>query len=318
LTGRWVILAPGRARRPDTIGPGKGAGDEARPHGRADCPFCPGNEHLTPPEISRTGSGDPGGPGWRTRVVPNRYPIVGGPAATADPGAEPLRERRPATGAHEVLVLSPDHGRSLGDLDPGQVVEVLEVMRDRARFHADAGRIFAQVIVNHGPAGGASLPHPHAQIIAGDLQPASVVGEVARVATGDRCLVCAELEHHRHDAALVVGSTEAELWCPWWSGSAFEMLLAPRLHRARFEDADEELPALGHVLQDGLARLGRALADPPYNLAVHSRPAGPAADFHWHLHVWPRLQRDGGFELGTGVLVNVVDPEHAAAQLREA
>jgi UDPglucose--hexose-1-phosphate uridylyltransferase len=241
FTGRWVILAPGRAQRPDTIAQHVRREEDATPRDRGDCPFCPGNEHLTPPEITRTGPGAAGAPGWRTRVFPNRYPIVDGPRTTPDPGGDRLRVGGAASGAHEVLVLSPDHRRSLADLDSDQVVEVLTVMRDRARFHATTGRTFTQVIVNHGVEGGASLSHPHAQIIASDLEPPAVLDEAARIATADGCLVCAELERHRDDPALVVGATEADVWCPWWSGTAFEMVVAPRLHRPRFEDADEEL-----------------------------------------------------------------------------
>jgi UDPglucose--hexose-1-phosphate uridylyltransferase len=318
FTGRWVILAPGRAQRPDTIAQHVRREEDATPRDRGDCPFCPGNEHLTPPELTRTGPGAAGAPGWRTRVFPNRYPIVDGPRTTPDPGGDRLRVGGAASGAHEVLVLSPDHRRSLADLDSDQVVEVLTVMRDRARFHATTGRTFTQVIVNHGIEGGASLAHPHAQIIASDLEPPAVLDEAARIATAGGCLVCAELERHRGDPALVVAVTEADVWCPWWSGTAFETVVAPRLHRPRFEDADEELSTLGELLRDGLAGLDRTLGDPPYNLAIHSLPSAVAADYHWHIHVWPRLQREAGFERGSGLLVNIVDPARAAALLRES
>lgn len=323
LTGRWVIVAPGRAGRPDTTAPGPAPPSAAGAHPVAgdECPFCPGHEHLTPPEIARTGAGDPGGPGWHTRVVPNRYPIVAGPAGAAVSGHAagdvPRRERRLATGAHEVVVLSPDHARSLGALDPDRVVEVLTVLRDRVQAQALAGHTFAQAIVNHGAAGGASLPHPHAQVVAADLTPPEIVAEIARVATGrDPCLICAEAGRQRDEDTLLIGSPGADLWCPWWSSAPYEMLLAPRRHSPSFEEADDELPAVGRVLHEGLARLGRLLGDPPYNLAVHSRPPGLASDFHWHVHVWPRLQRDGGFERATGVLVTVVDPADATRRLR--
>ncbi len=117
LSGRWVLLAPGRAARPHTFG--SSAPDAPGPDA---CPFCPGNEHLTPPEVYRTGDGAPDTPGWRVRVVPNLYPIVGGP--DAGPGA---------TGAHEVVVLSPAHRDSFAQLDDAQATEVLTVLRDRAR-----------------------------------------------------------------------------------------------------------------------------------------------------------------------------------------
>lgn len=319
LTGRWVIVAPGRAQRPETVAPSPvPADDEAAPV-RDDCPFCPGNEHLTPPEIARTGPGAPGAPGWRTRVFPNRYPIVDGPPGGADARADALRSERPVGGAHEVVVLSPDHRRSLGRLDRVQVIEAVTVLRDRARAHAADGRRYTQVLVNHGAQGGASLAHPHAQVIAVDLEPPAVREELARITPPEGCVVCREITRHDHDRGLVlVRATEAELWCPWASGTAYEMLLAPRRHRTRFEDADEELPAVAELLRDGVARLDRIVPGAPYNLAVHSRPAAVAEDYHWHVHVWPRLQREAGFELGSGLLVDVVEPQRATEELRAA
>ncbi|HEX5946838.1 MAG TPA: hypothetical protein VFY82_11200 [Acidimicrobiales bacterium] len=318
LTGRTVIVAPGRAGRPDTWGraaPGREGATASVP---GDCPFCPGNEKLTPPEIARTGPGAPGTPGWRTRVFPNRYPIVDGGTAGSVVAADDLRPERSVAGVHEVVVLSPDHEGSLGRLDPSQATEVLTVLRDRARVHAAFGRRATQVFVNHGAAGGASLPHPHAQVIAIDLEPPAVRGELDRITTPDGCLVCREIGRHGRDPELVVASaSRAELWCPWAAGTAYEMLLAPTRHQPRFEDADEEdLGAVGELLHHGLERLDRVVAGASYQIAVHSRPARVVDDYHWHLHMWPRLQREAGFEHGSGLLVNVVDPARATADLR--
>jgi UDPglucose--hexose-1-phosphate uridylyltransferase len=319
LTGRWAIVAPGRAQRPDTVGPSQSLPDDGPAPDTGACPFCPGNEHLTPPEIARTGPGAPGTPGWRTRVFPNRYPIVADPATGSDARADVLRTERPARGAHEVVVLSPDHLGSLGRLAPAQVTEAVTVLRDRAQAHASAGRTYTQVLVNQGAEGGASLAHPHAQVIAVDLEPPAVRDELRRITTPEGCLVCREISRHGDDRALVVAAgTEADLWCPWASGTAYEMLLAPRRHRARFEDATDELPAVAELVHEGLARLDRVAAGAPYNLAVHTRPAAVADDYHWHVHVWPRLQREAGFERGSGLLVNVVDPARAAAELRRS
>lgn len=313
LRGRWVIVAPGRSDRPHGQGAGAAGTPGAPP---ADCPLCPGHEAATPPEVARTGPGRPGEPGWRVRVVPNRYPIVA--AGTGPSGGDGLRRRAPARGDHEVVVLSPDHGRSLARLGDAEVAEVLLVLRDRARVHAGRGRAACQVFVNHGPEAGASLGHPHAQLVATEWAPQDLVDEAARIGDGPGCVVCAEMERHRAEPALVVSSGEAELWCPWWSGTSYELLLAPRRHRARFEDAGTEVPAVGAALRDGLARLDSLLGDPPYNLGVHSRPAGAGGGGHWHVHVWPRVQRDAGFERATGTLVTTVDPADAAARLRRS
>lgn len=318
LTGRTVILAPGRAGRPDTWARAAAGLEGATASVPGDCPFCPGNEKLTPPEIARTGPGAPGTPGWRTRVFPNRYPIVDGGTVGSVVAADDLRPERAVAGVHEVVVLSPDHEGAFGRLDPSQVTDVLTVVRDRVRVHAASGHRATQVFVNHGAEGGASLAHPHAQVIAIDLEPPAVREELERITTRDGCLVCREIGRHGRDPGLVVATAPgAELWCPWAAGTAYEMLLAPTRHQPGFEHADaEDLRAVGELLHHGLERLDRVAADVPYQIAVHSRPAGVVDDYHWHVHMWPRLQRQAGFEHGSGLLVNIVEPARAAAELR--
>lgn len=278
LTGRPTIVAPARARRPRREGP---------------CPFCPGNEHLTPPEIARIGDGG----AWRVRVVPNRYPLV--------------------EGAHEVVVLSPDHHRSLAELPAAHVADVLAVLRDRCRHHAAAGRLYPQVFVNHGRAGGASLVHPHAQLVALHAVPPAVAEEARRFGADGGCPLCSAIPVT--ESLVAIRDADVVVWCPWASTAPFELLAAARRHRARFEDAtDTELLGLADALVPALGRLGRAARDPPYNLAVHSGPHGDRVEFHWHVHVWPRLQTVAGFEHGTGIAVTTVDPADAAAALRAA
>src|SRR4051794_6215406 len=160
LTGDRVILAPGRALRPDTFR----VQHEPAPPTVADCPFCAGNEHETPPEVARIGPGAPDAPGWRVRVVPNKYPIVGD-------GVD---------GAHEVVMLSPGHNADIGRLTIEQAIDVFAALRDRARFHLDRGCAYAQAFVNHGKAAGASIAHPHAQLVALDIVPERVISIVER------------------------------------------------------------------------------------------------------------------------------------------
>ena len=252
------------------------------------------------------------------RVVPNRYPIVD--HGTGDERTHDIdgRRRGSATGVHEVAILSPAHDRSLAQLDDRQVLRVLHTLQDRARAHAAAGHLYTQLLVNHGVDAGASLTHPHAQIVAIDLAPPTVEHEVTHIIDGDTCVVCRELERLDHDTSLWVAGHDAPIWCPWWSSTAYELLLAPRRHRDRFEDAGPELEAVAVALRDGLARLDRTLGDPSYNLIVHTRPADRQTGYHWHIHILPRRQVDAGFELGTGIPVNTVDPADAARQLRRA
>ncbi len=151
LTGDTVILAPARALRPDTFRV------EADPLAAsvATCPFCRGNEHETPPEVARIGPGTPDTPGWTLRVVPNKFPIVGGGVP----------------GAHEVVIFSPAHDADLGALSETAAADVLVALRDRARVHLANGHAYAQAFVNQGKAAGASIEHPHAQLVALDLVP---------------------------------------------------------------------------------------------------------------------------------------------------
>ncbi|HEY6317814.1 MAG TPA: hypothetical protein VI462_08000 [Acidimicrobiia bacterium] len=297
LTGEVVLLAPGRAARPHTTAP-VADGDAAA------CPFCPGHESETPPEVERVGGGEPNGPGWRVRVFPNLYPAVGGPEAT--PGA---------TGAHEVVVLSPDHHRTLAGLDDAQVVELVHVLRDRSRAHAAAGHAHVQVVMNQGQAAGASIAHPHAQVLALDFVPPAVVAALARFATADRLVE----DHHGAVATdgQVLARGDAVVWCSPGSSAGFEMRLAALGTGRRFADAsDADIRDVALGLRDATRRLAAVLADPPYNVVVYDAPTAGDDPYHWWVRIVPRLEVPAGFELGTGVLIDPVDPAHAAALLR--
>jgi len=303
LSGRWVLVAPERATRPNTFPSVTPPPAETPP----DCPFCPGHERLTPPEVSRTGIGAADTTGWNVRVVPNLYPAVGG--ENSGPGA---------TGAHEVVVLSPAHHRSFGMLDDARATEAMIVLRDRMRAHYDAGHAFVQPILNHGRAAGASIEHPHAQIVALDVIPPLVTARVDRIAAAGDDPVTAELARAmRTGLAVVTGPAIA--WCPHAASSPYEMRVAHRSTRARFDEAtDAEVGVVAVATRDALARLLAAVGDVPYNLVLHSAPPGPARFFHWYLEIQPRLTVVAGFEQGTGIYVNTVLPEHAARALSEA
>jgi len=311
LTGRLVLLATGRESRPTTFGSRAPSTFGSRAAGVTTCPFCPGHEHLTPPEVARAGPGEPDTPGWRVRVVPNLYPIVGGP----EPGPG-------ATGAHEVVVLSPAHDAPFGDLDDEQAVETLMVLRERARAHTGRGRAHVQLLVNEGPEAGASLEHPHAQLLALDFVPPAVTVAVERFATLGGDPVVADLEDALKRSQAVVPGDRVAAWCPTGASSPYETRLAVLDEGARFEDAsDGAVLGAAVVLRDVLAAMGRVLDRPErrlaYNVVVHNGPAG-AERYHWWVAVVPRVAVVAGFEMATAVLVNTVDPATAAQQLRAA
>ena len=293
-----VIIAAGRAARPVTFA--SSAHDAA---GADHCPFCPGSEDETPPELARTGPGAPGTPGWRVRVFPNKFPIVG------DDGDGNVR------GVHEVVALSPGH-RSFAELDDLHAAEVATMLRDRVRTHLDAGYPYAFATINHLPAAGASMVHPHAQVFALDFVPTAVERALARFAAAGTDLVLA-------DAApedLVVDRRGAvTTWCPHASTARWMFRIAhddagPELATA----ADDVVVEVGLALRDGLARLARAVGgDVPYNTVIYAAPGGQGP-FHWYVEVTPRVSIAAGFEQATGILVNSTPPEQAVIDLRKA
>jgi UDPglucose--hexose-1-phosphate uridylyltransferase len=298
LSGLDVIVAAGRAARPTTFA--ASARDAA---GTDGCPFCPGNEQETPPELARTGPGEPGMPGWRVRVFPNKYPVVG-------EGEGGVR------GAHEVVVLSPDHRRSFGRLDDRAVVEVSLMLRDRVRAHLDAGCRHAFPILNHLDAAGASIVHPHAQVFALDFVPPGVEAALSRFGAVERDLVAV-------DAApvdlVVARRGDVTSWCPRASTARSLFRIAHAAAGPTFDTADDDMVAdVGFALRDTLSRLTRvAGGDVPYNVVVHGAPRD-RAPFHWYVEVTPRLSVVAGFEQATGILVNSTPPEQAARALRDA
>jgi UDPglucose--hexose-1-phosphate uridylyltransferase len=288
--------------------------------------------------------GIPNTPGWTVRVVPNLYPALtpaegdestdgslgeegaagahGGTGSTPTPPPQARPElftAMPANGAHEVIVNAPASVCSLAELPATQVQVAVETWRERMRAHADAA--YVQLIVNERREGGASLPHTHAQLYALDFVPAEVARERERAGAyatrtmGHNLLGDLVAEEVRLRERVVAIDEEAVLLAPYASRVPFQLMLAPRRPRARFED---DGPLGAALLHDGLRRLASRLgASPPLNLWVRTAPRG-ATSFCWRIDVLPRLTHLAGLELSTGLNLNIVAPEHAAALLRDA
>jgi UDPglucose--hexose-1-phosphate uridylyltransferase len=232
----------------------------------------------------------------------------------------PVFRQAPASGIHEVLVLTPDHEATFADLDDAQVGLVMAAIRDRLEVHARRpGVRYSQAIVNHGREAGASLRHPHGQLLGIPFVP----GEVAEEEAGFRrfagsCLLCTMIEAEVDAGWRVVHEDEhALVVCPFWSGTPYEMLALPKAHEGHITDAKPgDLVAVGRALRDCLDKLRTRVDDLAYNLVFHTLPHHHDDEFHWHVHVLPRVASVVGFEQGTGVLINIVAPEDAAATLR--
>jgi len=318
LTGLRAIVAGERANRPNA----GLAADPSPPLDPAGDPFAEGHEQKTPPEVYalRENGSAPDTPGWRVRVVPNLYPALSPNGDAPAPDASPdLFTAAAARGAHEVIVNAPQSVTALAELAAEQVAVAMDVWRERMRAHAAAA--YVHVLVNERREAGASLPHTHAQLYALDFVPAAVARERERFSAYATRTMGADLladlvqEEVRRRERIVAIDEEAVALAPYGSRLPYQLMIAPRRPRARFEDDGATGAALLH---DVLNRLARRLgASPPLNLWVRTAPRG-AERFCWRIDVLPRLTHLAGLELGTGLHLNIVAPERAAAELREA
>jgi UDPglucose--hexose-1-phosphate uridylyltransferase len=317
LSGHRAIVAGDRAGRP-------GGGLSATPAPAIDRekdPFAEGHEDRTPPELYavRPDGGPPNSPGWTVRVVPNLYPALSPDAPEPPPEANPaLFWKAAARGHHEVIVNSPKPVLSLSELTPEDVAATMEVWRERTRFHADAA--YVHVSVNERREAGASLPHTHSQLYALDFVPADIARERERFGAyatrtmGGNLLGDLVQEEVRRRERIVAIDDETVLMAPYGARVPYQLLIAPRTPRMRFED---DGPLGAHMVHEALSRLSRRLgAPPPLNLWVRTAPSG-AEHFSWRIDIMPRLTHLAGLELGAGVNLNIVAPEQAAAELRE-
>ncbi len=334
LSGHKTIIAGERSGRPGGE-PGCSAPEPIDPERD---PFAEGHEDRTPPELFavRADGGRPDSPGWTVRVVRNLYPALApaaelegddrgrGDGAGPGPGelgaraADELFTSLPATGAHEVIVNAPQSVLSLAELPVEQVVAATGVWRERIRAHASSA--YVQLIVNERREAGASLPHTHAQLYALDFVPSAVARERERFSAystrmmGQNLLADLVAEEVRLRERIVAIDEDAVLLAPYASRVPFQLMLVPRVPRARFEDDGPTAAALMH---DGLCRLARHLgAIPPLNLWVRTAPRG-VDQFCWRIDIFPRLTHLAGLELSTEVNLNIVAPERAASALRE-
>ena len=283
-------------------------------------PFAEGHEDRTPPEVYalRPGGGEPDSPGWTVRVVPNLYPALSLDADAPERDANrDMFWAGPASGAHEVIVNAPDPVISLAALSEDQVRAAVDVWRERMRAYPDAA--YVHLIVNERREAGSSLPHTHAQMYALDFVPAAVARERERFrghatrTMGGNLLADLVQEEVRRRRRIVAIDEETVLMAPYGAQVPFQLMIAPRVPRMRFED---EGPTGAAMLHRALRRLEtRFGTSPPLNLWVRTAPRG-AEHFCWRIDIVPRLTHLAGLELGAGVHLNIVPPEIVAEELR--
>jgi UDPglucose--hexose-1-phosphate uridylyltransferase len=321
VTGRWVIISIDRQKRPNDF-----RIERAVVIGREHCPFCPGHESMTPPEVMayRQNGGAPNGPGWDVRVVPNKYPALQ-VEGTFDRAGDGMLDRMNGIGAHEVIIETPHHDRTLASMSEPEIVQVLWAFRERMLdLQRDIRLKHVLIFKNHGAGAGATLEHPHSQLIALPIVPDFVREEVdgarRHFAIKERCVFCDIIAQDLADGRRIVfDNADAVALAPYAPRFAFETWLMPKRHGARFEEAARhEYEGIARLLKPLLQRMDRALESPPFNVILHSAPFGDdtANAYHWHLEILPKLTRVAGFEWGTGFYINPTPPEEAASVLR--
>jgi UDPglucose--hexose-1-phosphate uridylyltransferase len=322
IVGRWVIIATDRAKRP--------VASRSEPLGTegALCPFCAGHEAHTPHEILayRAGGTRPDEPGWRVRVVPNKFPALQIEGDLNKRG-EGIYDKMNGVGAHEVILECPFHEASLTNLTEENIREILWVYRDRlVDLKKDPRLVYGMVFKNVGAAAGASLEHSHSQLIVTPIVPINVWEEMSGSLEffnyRGRCIYCDMIHQEEGGERRVVLNTPNFLaFCPFAARFPFETWVLPKHHNSHYENIQKiEVDELGTVLKTILMKLEVALERPAYNYIIHTSPfdTGLLPHYHWHMEIIPRLTRVAGFEWGTGFYINPVPPEQAAGFLRES
>ncbi len=321
IVGRWVIIAHERAKRPHDF-----KGEEQHVQGGL-CPFCEGNEAHTPPEIIayRERGTRPNGPGWRIRVVPNKFPALK-VEGNLNKRGDGIYDKMAGIGAHEVIIESPKHHISMVELSEDNIREVLWVYRDRlVDLKKDSRLVHGMLFKNVGTAAGASLEHSHSQLIVTPIVPISVWEEMTGALEffnyRGRCIYCDMVQQELSaEKRIVLDTTHFTAFCPYASRFPFETWIVPKAHSSHFENIPKPgVDDLGSMLRLVLNKLELALDNPAYNYIIHTAPFDhkELPHYHWHIEVIPRLTKVAGFEWGSGFYINPVPPEDAAGFLRD-
>lgn len=320
ILGRWVIISTERGKRPTDFQP------IVKNTDIKFCPFCPGNEDKTPPEITsvRDDRSLPNTSGWRIRVVPNKYPAlrVEGQLNRRGMGIYDMME---GIGAHEIIIETPEHDKDLVDLDLNHIKDIFLMYKARILDLKNDQRLkYVMAFKNHGFEAGASLEHSHSQLIATPVVPKRVQeeidGSLKYYNFKERCIFCDMVyQEINQNERLVINDEFFVAIEPFASRFPFETWIIPKKHFSHFEETPDDLFFnLASVMKDVLSRINQAVNHPPYNFLVHSTPLhlGKLDHYHWHIEIIPKLTHVAGFEWGTGFYINPTAPEEAASYLR--
>ena len=319
ITRDWVIIATERARRPDQFALPRRNLKPLSAH-QNDCPFCVGNEEDGTFEAFRLSDEN----GWRVRAILNKFPALS-PTQARIRISEGIHRTMSGMGYHEVIVEHPRHDLTTALLDVEDIANILLVYRQRYSQIRQDSRIETIIIFkNHGESAGTSLEHPHSQIAATPVVPYQFrtrIDEAIRYFddTGE-CLFCQTLQDElTAKERIIVESEYFVAFIPYAALSPFHTWIFPRRHSSSFDDiTDREIRDLASTMKTVLAKLYHGLNNPDYNYTIRSVPTGEQGTkyFHWYIAIVPRVSRQAGFELGSGMYINTALPEESASFLR--
>lgn len=320
IVGRWVIIAPERLARP------QGVSEECELSTDGFDPFLEGNEDATTPEIlAYRNHGGPNEPGWRVRVIPNKFPAVTVDGELDKRGVG-IYDMMNAIGAHEVIVECPQREMNMSRLSVENIREVLWVYHDRlVDLKRDMRLVHGLIFKNKGARAGASLDHSHSQLIVSPIVPSTIQEELNGAKSfydyRGRCIFADMIQQElATESRIVLESEHFVVFCPFASRFPFETWILPRQQSSHYESITKPMiEDLGTVMKTILMKLELGLDDPPYNYVIHSAPfsSQDLPHYRWHIELFPRLSRVAGFEWGSGFYINTVAPEKAAKFLRE-
>lgn len=283
-----------------------------------DCPFCPGNEHLTPAATAVYTDQGVASDGaervrpWKMRAFPNLF------AAMVPSPAPPTTEwiALPGHGYHEVIVDTPGHADNPADFSHEHMMLLLQAYKDRYSYYRYLSQVsYVSIFKNWGRESGASLAHSHSQVIAIPIMPPLMKREIDAIFAAPFCLFCNVV---LREAASARAIAQNESWvqiAPFYSQVPYETWILPKGHISNLEEMDDEQHrGLASILGDAMRRMRALLDDPPYNLMIYQLASG----YHLNIRIQPAITKIAGFERGTGVFINPVPPEQAAAELRQA
>jgi len=323
-TKEWVIIATERAKRPHDFITNKKK--EALPSFVASCPFCPGNESETPPEVlAYHDSRKANALGWRVRVTPNKYPALINRGTIVRKENGKFFRKMDGVGVHEVIIESPYHNGLIPLMKDKEVEEILLAYRER--YNALKKDPMVKLIIifkNHGKSAGTSLDHPHSQLVATPIVPMHIRRkyEVATSYYDDtsRCIYCDMVrEELKSDERIVIETDKFVVFHPFASRSPFETWIAPKRHLSSFGNVPtEDIVDLARVLKTTLFKIYNTLGDPDFNYVIHTAPGDDEnkSYYLWHIQIIPRLSTLAGFELGSGIYINTTLPEETAEFIR--